>query len=112
MTHSKRGFSNSGSFKRITITRNETVIRKGTADVWVPDGLSFAREDGCDDTQNLADLLDVRNAIEWEHVGHMEDYIVDAEIEEEDLPQEDQDAAVRCSRDEDLNWVVLDKGVR
>lgn len=102
----------SGSFKRITITRVETVIRKGTADVWIPDGVTFSRDDGCDDTQNLADLLEIRDAIDWEYEAHMEDYVIEAGVEEEDLPEEDQETAVPCTRDERLNWVVLEEGGR
>jgi hypothetical protein len=112
MKDSKRDASESGSFKRITITREETVIRKGTADVWIPDGVKFSRDDGIDDTQDLADLLEIRSAIDWEYEAHMEDYVIEAGVEEEDLPEEDQETAVPCTRDERLNWVVLEKGVR
>jgi hypothetical protein len=101
-----------GSFKRITITRVETVTRLGTADIWLPSGISLPRPDGIDDTEQLADLLEDKNAICWEDNAFMEEYVIEAGVEEEHLPEEDQDAAVPCSRDESTNWILMDREVR
>lgn len=109
---SNRRDGKGGSFKRITITRIETVTRLGTADIWVPSGISLPRPDGGDDTEQLADLLEDKNAIRWDDDAFMEDYVIEAGVEVEDLPEDDQEDAVPCSRDESTDWIVLDKGVR
>lgn len=101
-----------GEFKRITISRVETVIRKGTADIWVPLGVSVSRNDGGDDTEVLADLLEDRNAIQWEDEAHMEDYMIEMGLEQEPLPAGDQHRAVPCVRDEDGNWDLFVAGGR
>ena len=112
MKDSKRDASESGSFKRITITRVETIIRLGTADIWVPDGTTLNPGFCKDDTEQLADLLESRNSIRWDDDAFMKEYFIEAGVEEEDLPEEDQDAAVRCCRDKSTDWIMADEGVR
>ncbi len=99
-----------GRFVRVTFERVETVLRQGTADLLVEAGTELRRSDGGFDLESLADLLESIDAIEWDDESHLEEYHLDSEFQQEDLPGDDRDTAVAVRRDEDDNWHIQVRG--
>jgi hypothetical protein len=99
-----------GRFVRVTFSRVETVLRDGTADLLIEAGTKLDRPDGGFDLESLADLLESIDAIEWDDESHLEEWQLDSEFQQEDLPEDDRDTAVAVRRDEDDNWHIRVRG--
>jgi hypothetical protein len=98
-----------GRFVRVTLSREETVLREGTADLLIEAGTELDAPDDGFDLDSLADLLESLDAIDWADESHLEDWRLDSEYQQEDLPDDARDTAVAVRRNDSGEWEITSR---
>lgn len=98
-----------GRLVRITFHREETVLRRGTADLLIEAGTELDGPDDGFDLDSLADLLESIDAIDWEYESELEDWRLDSEYQQEDLPDDARDTAVAVRRNDSGEWEITSR---